>query len=419
MSCLRKLLIAALAIAATPAFAAVRLTYQLYGTPVPVAWPTSAFPIRYAVDRKVADAFPPGLIDRAFGEWTKVADANVAFQPSGVVTGAQPGKDGQNSVTFVDELFKGQNFLALTTNWYDDSGHMTEADIQIDPSVVAGRYNLQLLVTHEVGHLLGLDHSAVLSSVMYPFVGRGGTPELDSDDIVAISNLYPKVDPNTTGAILTGRVMGDNGGIFAAQVVALNDDGEPVEAALTNQQGNFELDGVPPGTYRLYAEPLDGPVEVRNLSGIWQAAKTYSFPTAFLSSGSLRVEAGRVYGNLIVNSPGSTTLNPKYVGGFAPGTNNVSLDAMPLMLNAGQNIAIAVAGDGFISGMTTFDIPNPGFHRTTDFSYAGNYVYATFNVAADAPPGSVAILVKNGNEMAALTGALRVSGPTRGRVARR
>jgi len=213
--------------------------------------------------------------------------------------------------------------------------------------------------------------------------------------------------------------MGDNGGIFAAQVVALNDDGEPVEAALTNQQGNFELDGVPPGTYRLYAEPLDGPVEVRNLSGIWQAAKTYSFPTAFLSSGSLRVEAGRVYGNLIVNSPGSTTLNPKYVGGFAPGTNNVSLDAMPLMLNAGQNIAIAVAGDGFISGMTTFDIPNPGFHRTTDFSYAGNYVYATFNVAADAPPGSVAILVKNGNEMAALTGALRVSGPTRGRVARR
>ena len=42
----------------------------------------------------------------------------------------------------------GQNFLALTTNWYDDTGHMTEADIQIDPSVVANHYNLELLVEH-------------------------------------------------------------------------------------------------------------------------------------------------------------------------------------------------------------------------------------------------------------------------------
>src|SRR5205814_4817088 len=99
-------------------------------------------------------------------------------------------------------------------------------------SVVPAGYNLQQLVEHEVGHLLGLDHSGVISSVMYPFVGRGGVAELDSDDRVAVANLYPSAGSNTRGATLTGRVMGDDGGIFAAQVVALNDDDQPVATAL-------------------------------------------------------------------------------------------------------------------------------------------------------------------------------------------
>ena len=223
----------------------------------------------------------------------------------------------------------------------------------------------------------------------------------------------------TAGATLSGRVTGDNGGIFAAQVVAMNDNGEPVTTALTNQLGEFELEGVPPGTYRLYAEPLDGPVEVRNLSGIWQTAKTYSFPTAFFDGAPMRVQAGRFYGNLALTTMGTIKLNPKFIGAFAPGTNNLSLDATPLTVNPGQTISIAVAGDGFISGMTTFEVPNPGFRRTSNFSYAGNYVYASFAIASDAPPGSFAVLVKSGNEMAALTGALRIASQDRGRAIRR
>ena len=214
-------------------------------------------------------------------------------------------------------------------------------------------------------------------------------------------------------------MTGDSGGIFAAQVVALNDSGEPVATSLTDNQGAFEIDGVPAGTYRLYAEPLDGPVAVQNLAGIWQSAKTYSFPTEFASGGPLRVDAGRIYGNLVVNAPGTTTLNPKWVGAFAPGTSNVTLGCMPVLIAAGQSVDIAIGGDGFVGGMTTFDIPNASFRRVSDFTYAGNYVYATFNVAPAATPGSLAILVKSGNDSAALTGALRVAVQPRGRVVHR
>jgi hypothetical protein len=95
------------------------------------------------------------------------------------------------------------------------------------------------------------------------------------------------------------------------------------------------------------------------------------------------------------------------------------LGATPIALTAGQNVNIAVAGDGFISGMTTFEIPSQSFRRVSDFSYAGNYVYAMFSLSSETPSSSVVVLVKSGNETAALTGALRVSGRPRTRVVRR
>lgn len=417
MSVQSKPLAALILALALPASAATRLTYQLNGTQVPVSWASASFPIHYAVDSRIATKVgSTDPIDRAFNDWTSVSGTTVSFQSAGIVTGAKPGKDGVNTITMTDGLFAGQNFIALTTNWYDESAHVTEADIQIDPGVLAGNYNVQQVVEHEVGHLLGLDHSAVLSSMMYPYVGFNGVPSLDSDDRIAIANLYPKAAPPGPGATLTGRVLGDNGGIYAAQVVALNENGEPAASTLTNENGDFEMHGVPAGNYRLYAEPLDGPVDVRNLSGSWRLAKSVSFPTEFADGGSVHVEDGKVYGNLIVNAAGTTQLNPKWIGAFDPAKGNLSLNSTAIVLTPGQRIAIAVAGDGFISGMTTFELPVAGLKRVSDFTYSGNYVYATFTVAADAPEQSIVVFVKSGSQEAALTGAIRIAPRTRGRA---
>jgi hypothetical protein len=409
----RKIVLAALLLAAAiPSYAATRLTYPMSGAPTPVYWAKSAFPLSYIVDRRVATAFngAEGMVDKAFAAWTQVSDADITFRSLGVGDGLQAGPNGQNSVTLMDDLFKGQGFIAATTNWYDiPTGQMREADIQVDASMMKGDYNVQLALEHEVGHLLGLDHSGVLSSVMYPWVSKGGPTALTSDDTVAISAIYPKSDVSAMGATLQGRVMGDSGGIFAAQVVAVNDQGEPVATALTNNNGDFTLQPVPPGTYRLYAEPLDGPVDPRNLDGVWRDAKVVSFPTEFFG-GSIRVESGKIYGNLVVNSNGATLLNPKWVGVTPSGRTDFSLSAAPASLKAGDTVSIAVAGDGFTSGMTTFEVLNPGVRRLSDFKYAGNYVYALFSVGTNATSGSAVIEVRSGNETAMLTGALSVTG---------
>jgi hypothetical protein len=298
---------------------------------------------------------------------------------------------------------------------------MIEADIQIDSNLMTSNYNVQLALEHEIGHFLGLDHSPVLSAVMYPYVGAGTDAALDSDDRIAIAAVYPNSDPSMVGATLKGSVGGSSGGIFAAQVVALNDRGEPVATALTDQSGRFELRGVPAGDYRLYIEPLDGPVDPNNLAGIYRLAKVDSFPTEFMSDSPLHVDSGKMYGNLTVNSTGAPVrLNPKWIGLADQGQRIAAMNSMPATVRPGQTMAIAIGGDGFTSGMTTFEVMNPGVKRISEFRYAGNYAYADFEVSPQARAGSGVILVRSGNEAATLTGALRIlEAPARTRAVRR
>jgi hypothetical protein len=359
------------------------------------------------------------MIDRAFEAWSSVADANVQFTPRGVVTAAAKSNDGQVVVSLADDLFKDQGALALTTYTFDATGHFTDADIQIDPWLLQGNFNVDTALRHEVGHVLGLDHSAVLSAVMFPFVTTGDVPiAFDSDDRIAIANAYPRHDPTLVGATLQGRVTGDNGGIFAAQVVAMSASGEPVATGLTNSAGEFTLAGIPAGTYRIYAEPMDGPVDINSLQGSWRQAKSTSFPTIFYDGPPLRVENGKVYGNLFVTTAGVVQLNPRWVG-RCNGTD-VSVSTSPAIVRGGDTVTLAVAGEGFISGMTQFDVLNPAFRRVSEYSWGANYVKATFVIEADAATTSSVLLVRSGRETATLTGGLRVEplDPTRRRVAR-
>lgn len=66
-------------------------------------------------------------------------------------------------------------------------GHMTSSEDDEDFYEMTDFF---AVAVHEAGHALGLWHSEVPSSVMYPYYQ--GTVELDMDDIMAMHELYSK-----------------------------------------------------------------------------------------------------------------------------------------------------------------------------------------------------------------------------------
>lgn len=136
---------------------------------------------------------------------------------------------------------------------------------------------LKLLLSHEIGHFFGLDHSQVdidnkepapfcdninreVYPLMYPIRCRL-TVSLHSDDISAVSALYPTVDINDNFGILEGRFVDNNNtAILGANIWAENTiTGETysiVSDYLLQNTGYYKL-LLPAGDYILHANSIN------------------------------------------------------------------------------------------------------------------------------------------------------------------
>jgi len=115
---------------------------------------------------------------------------------------------------------------------------------------------LFLTMVHELGHGLGLQHT-MTSSAMSTEITRAMTKAspLSPDDVAGISLLYPSAGYLASTGTITGRVAIGAEAVNLASVVALSPDGSAI-STLTNPDGTFLLQGLPPGSYYLYAHPL-------------------------------------------------------------------------------------------------------------------------------------------------------------------
>ena len=166
----------------------------------------------------------------------------------------------------------GSGLVAITpVDFNPTTGQIIDADIlfngtkQFSTDGNSGKFDIQSIATHEVGHFIGLDHSAVIGATMNPFANTGDTRlrSLEPDDVAAAASIYPI--GGQPGAI-QGFLKLNGQPISGAHVVAEDVNGFPASATLTDATGFFQIRGLDQGSYVVYAEPLDGPVTNANFS---------------------------------------------------------------------------------------------------------------------------------------------------------
>jgi hypothetical protein len=246
---------------------------------MPVRW--------FATDRGVpgvsSSAFRTTM-ERAFKTWEDVPTASMQFV-SGGLTPVEPDDSDTLSVLGFQSHPEMDRVLAATSfDFNDDTGELIEADIFFNSffewSTAEGgdatRFDLESVAVHEIGHLLGLGHSAIgetelrpeggrrvlgSGAVMFPIsIGRGSIADrvLQPDDIAGISDLYPEGNfEDTTGGV-HGRVRRGNAAVVGAHVVVFNLRTRALVGGFAlGDQGDFQILGLAPGPYVVRVEPLD------------------------------------------------------------------------------------------------------------------------------------------------------------------
>ncbi len=319
-------------------------------------------------------------------------------------------QDGVSLITIADRPANravfgngGENQGRARVYFNPATGLITEADIVLNPTTTGSNgygfstdgtddtFDLEATFTHEIGHLLGLNHSAVIGATMQPRLGRNFAQSgisapaitartLEDDDLAGIRALYGQRTAQAVGT-LRGQVNYGAG----AHVWAENQfNGRIAGSAITKSDGSYEIQQLAPGQYRIGCEFLDDPVlaaEIAPSSGPY--AGLGGQPPFTTVEGQANVTAGTVATlNFNLNTGSAPTLRPAVFG------VNGLLIAAPTQLAAGNTYRFYVGGFGLDAvGANGFNFNTPfitinrnSFQVENNAAFGVPYPIVSFNI---------------------------------------
>jgi hypothetical protein len=268
----------------------------------PDRWSLSAFAIQWNLNPSTSGAKISGsqsvaqVMQASFDTWATAPNTalSIARGPDSSVSQEKNSPSNINLICFVcsDAPFGGTETLAVTITTTADgpgtsdghggttqfAGQIVKGDIAFNPGTQFDTgggtgQNMQTVATHEIGHFFGLDHSAVVRAVMFPFAPDLLTT-LSYDDVAGISSLYPQGTPDVATGSISGKVTLKGSSVFGAHVfansttsaMAFSNIRKTPIGTLTRSDGTYTISGVPADSYLVAAEPLDLPVSDSDVS---------------------------------------------------------------------------------------------------------------------------------------------------------
>lgn len=170
----------------------------------PLAWPRGEIGFVIAGASVVTDGDARAAVRRAFATWAQ-SGANLSFRDDGETSrpelGFRPGQANQNLVVWMGHTWPGTDGdPAFTLVSFDcKTGKILDADVILNAKTyhfsaqgADNAIDVQNIVTHEVGHLIGLAHSPNDEASMFGHsaVGEIKKRDLTGEDIGAAREIY-------------------------------------------------------------------------------------------------------------------------------------------------------------------------------------------------------------------------------------
>jgi len=181
------------------------------GEGVPLVWDTNCVTMHFneAGSADIADASDLEALKASLETWSSVEHSSVVIQYAGKTnleeTGYHKENPPINMVIFREKKwpYTDRPVAYTAVTYHPGSGRIYDADIELNeedfvfttnPKKEPYKVDIQNTLTHEVGHVLGLDHPDDESATMFAHADAGETKKrtLEFDDIEGISAIYPK-----------------------------------------------------------------------------------------------------------------------------------------------------------------------------------------------------------------------------------
>jgi hypothetical protein len=347
-----------------------------------------------------------GAVRRSLEAWEQVADIKFEIISTDKQTISPSGNYG-DGVSLITIAQTAENLLlfgnatdeisAQTRTFYNQKGFISEADIVLNPyqqfstDGTLGTYDLEATLTHEIGHLLGLEHSPVLGATMQSRQGKNGVYNLSGfasrtlaeDDITGVRALYgaKNAEDNCCGTVV-GRITQTKGKATKKYQVWAEDtdSGRVIFGTLTNSDGSFRVEGLEAGSYRFYAQD-DGKVDA----------------TAAEELGGFEIIKGKTVNIIKKVKTAEKNFSVRYAG------FNGQISDLAVPLNNGKSYLIYIGGKNLdaenlkIGSNSPYLTITPGSSTAHDFGSEVSVISFEIKIDADAPTGEYSLFVKSQN----------------------